>query len=460
LRLTALGLALAWSASSYSADITPTLRAGLSYTDNLYLDAVDEQSDLVLQLEPSVNVNHEADRVQVNLDYLMQAFWYSELSDGSIYHRYDLNVALEAIPDKLIVDVGGDRTQGIIDPRSRLPAGNLPISSNRVDRNEYYVAPRFESNFGRAARVNAQYRYAWVDYSSGGLQSNESQDVVFQMDNYRRSAGLTWALKYDWRNTDYESGYVWKNQSAAVELGVWMTDKLRVFGSSGRESPWLIPNDDSLSEDTLEAGFAYDDGERISAEFALGDRSYGKSWRGRLNFRIRRGSLDFSYNETPNTSGRTRYSGGSFTGDPEPEDGLSNPRGTERFISRRYNARLTLELRRTRLYFNIFQEDRTDRTDSTGLDLNDQAQVGGQFTATYEAGVRTSLRATAFYADRDFDIDDSAEVERYSLSLTYKLGAKSSIELRHRLNRQASAELMSNRNYTANTTSLIFTRDF
>jgi hypothetical protein len=347
-----------------------------------------------------------------------------------------------------------------VDPRLSLPPGNLPISSNRVDRNEYYVSPQFNTNFGRAARASAQYRYSWLDYDSGGIQGSENQDIIVQLDNFRRGSGLSWAIKYDWRETDYDSGYVWKNQSVSLELGVWITEKLRVFGSTGLESPWLIPDDDSLSEDTIEAGFAYDDGDRISAEFAVGDRSYGETWRGSLTAKFLRGNMRFSYREMPNSEGRTRYTSGSFETDPIPEDGLATPGGTERFISKRYDWRLTLELRRTRLYFNIFQEDRTNRTDSTGMDLSDQAQVGGQFTATYEAGPRTSLRATAFYADRDFDLDDSAEVERYSLALTYRLGAESSIELSHRLNDQVSDDLLSNRNYTANTTSLIFRRDF
>ena len=37
--------------------------------------------------------------------------------------------------------------------------------------------------------------------------------------------GLTWALRYDWRRSEYEISAPWENQQATAELGFWVNSQ-------------------------------------------------------------------------------------------------------------------------------------------------------------------------------------------------------------------------------------------
>ncbi len=443
-----------------AAEFEPVIRAGITYTDNIFLQPEDIQHEIIYRLEPSFAFTHEASRLSVDVDYLLQSLWYDELGENEIFHQYDASVKTVIAPDVLWIEFGGDRSQSIRDRRLPIPQSNIPISTNRQDRDEYFVSPTLQSQLGDTVALKAQYRQSWIDYSERDIQGLENRDAYFSLDNYSGGRGLTWALNYVWGESEYDDRTPWENQRATAELGFWAGAKLRFFGSGGKESAWDSPLDSSLEDTIWEAGFAYTSGDRVTAEFAAGERSFGSSWRGNLNLAFRRGNMRLSYAETPNTDGRTAYRSGGMEGGGLPPNDLSSPGSTERFVRNRLDWTLNLEFRRASFTANVYDENRTDRTTADGVALSEESAVGARISVSYEVGPRTDIRATGSWREREFDVDDTSEIITALLAADYKLGAKATLTLEVRHDDEQGEGPGIGRDYRANTASVFVTWAF
>src|SRR5690606_13148401 len=121
----------------------------------------------------------------------------------------------------------------------------------------------------------------------------------------------------------------------------------------------------------------------LSAEFALGERSFGRSWRGKLDFEFRRGSTSFSYAETPTTQDNSRLRRNSLGGPDLPDDFLDRPGSGERYLSNRLEWLLNLNFNRTDFSFSLFDDERTERALLDGTVLPDESQRGALVSVSY-----------------------------------------------------------------------------
>jgi uncharacterized protein (PEP-CTERM system associated) len=215
------------------------------------------------------------------VDYRLQAFYYDDLGESEVWHQFDGDIDAALIPENLFLNVGATRYQSIIDPDASIPQGNLPFSSNRANRDEAFVAPRFEFALGRSVTMQGDYRISWIKYDEANIDNIDQQEAAnFSIENYRRGRGITWAARYRWRKTEYDNFDPWEYQLAIGELGYWVGNNTRVFVAGGKESAWDMPLDPGLEDSLWEAGFAQQIGTTLSAEFAAGERSFGSSLRG------------------------------------------------------------------------------------------------------------------------------------------------------------------------------------
>ncbi|MEX2123367.1 MAG: TIGR03016 family PEP-CTERM system-associated outer membrane protein [Woeseia sp.] len=456
------GLAPLVASTGFSAEFVPEVTIGITHTDNVALASDDEdaQSEKIYRIEPSFHLSHEAPRITTNVDYLLQAYRYHDLGENEVFHQYDASIRAALIPDNLFMEIGGSRSQSITDPEQNIPQGNLPISSNRQNRDDYYAAPSFQYAFGRNVVAAGEYRHSWVEYGEADAQGSQNQDADFSIDNYRKERGLTWALRYDWQRTEYDLEIPWEYQRATAELGFWAGTNTRLFAAAGKESAWDMPLDPKMEDDLWEVGFARQIGQRLSAEFAGGERSFGSSWRGNLELQFNRGSTAFSYTETPTTEGRTRYRQGTLDEPEVPDDFLNQPGGTERFISKRLQWSLDLEFRRSGLSVTLFDAERTDRTEADGTPLVDESQRGAILRATWRVGARTDLGIRGGWAERELQDGDTRDTIRASIDANYRLGNKTTLTLEYIYTEETGENLVTNRDYVANIVSLLLTRTF
>ena len=446
-------------ASAAHAQFEPEITAGITHTDNVALESDDEDSELIYSLEPTFHFAKEAARLTALVDYRLQALRYRDLGETDVYHQYDASFRAAVIPDNLFFEIGGSRTQSIVDPDATIPLSNLPISSNRQDRDEYYAGPSFQYAFGNNIAATGEYRHTWLEYSEVEERGNQQGTASFSLDNYRNEQGLAWALRYNWQRAEYELGIPWEYQRAAAELGFWVGANTRLFAAGGQESAWDQPLDPAMEDGFWEAGFSHQIGERLSAEFAAGERSFGSSWRGDLDFTFRRGAMSLSYSETPTTEGRMAFGRGGFDAPVIPDDFLTDPGSTERFILKRLQWTLDLQLRRSGVSFYVFDDDRTDRTEADGTPVADESQRGANLELRYRLGPRTDLRLNGGLLEREREGAGTSELLRGTFAADYRLGQRTTLTFSY-MYAEADGESLFARNYVANTVSLFVTRAF
>ena len=459
--LAVVGLLLASSVSAQGVDFEGQIRVAVSKTDNLNLvPAPDETEETIYRIIPSLRLDYENQRINAEIRYQYDWYKYADLDFINRFHRYDANVTGELVDETFFLEVGASRSQSLIDPDGVIPPDSLPISGNLTDRDEYFVNPRFQKTFGGAVTTSADYRYAKVRFDDESLQENTNENASVEIENYQNGRGFTWAARYEWRETQYDLSLPWEYRNASVELGFWANGTTRLFVSGGKESAWDDPVDRSLQDEFWEAGFAYENGERLSAEFAAGERSFGSSWRGELDFSFQRGELTFSYADTPTTIGLDRFDRGNLLDPEEPEDLLTRPGNAERYISKRGQVGLNLNFRRTELGLVIFNEERKGRQRADGTLLPDQTQDGISVSFAWQAGARTEFTARGSISNRETETTGETEIVRASVDANYRVGSNVILTLGYNYSEQAPSEFATGREYEARVVSFFIAYRF
>jgi uncharacterized protein (PEP-CTERM system associated) len=454
--------------ASFAGDFGGGVRIGISQIDNVFLvTSPNEIDDIVYQASPFLSFLHESPTLDANLDYTFDWYRYADLDATSKWHSGVASLIGKAWEESLAVGVGAGRSQVLGDPSGVIPPGSLPLSGNLVNQDEWWLNARFNRKVSRAVTINANYTYSKFQFKDDLIQDNTNQIADFGLDNYAAGQGLTWALRYEWRQTEYEISLLpWENQRATAELGVWVNAKTRIFGSGGKESAWDDPFDPTMTDPFWEAGFAFSAGENLSAEFAAGERSFGSSWRGNLDYTFRRGSTSAGYSQTPTTTGFHRSGSPNGLSDetgtaPDPDgldDFLSRPGTAERYISKRFQWNLNLEFRRTGFSLAVFDEDRSDRTSANGIPLPDQSATGITANFSWQAGVRTEFVAFGSIVDREYDDTNRTRYSGGGLTANYSLGERSELSLSYSYREQRPIdEIAISQDYVVNIVSLYFT---
>jgi hypothetical protein len=445
---------------AFTAEVTASIRAGASHTDNVFLaTSPDQIDDIVYQASPSLGFIHESPQLDARLNYTFDWFRYDDLKTTSKYHRGDASVTGRTWGDSLTVEIGARRGQVLSDPDQVIPPGRLPLSGNLTDRDELWFSPTLIRTFGGAVALNADYRYSEISYEDVLAQQNENQQGTFSLDNYVSGEGLTWALRYNWRLTQYELSAPWEYQQASAELGFWVGTETRIFGVTGKETAWDNFLDPSMVDPFWEAGLSHTLGENLTAEFAAGERSFGPSWRGMLDYTFRRGSTLLSYNESPTTNGFNQPGRPPDIFDPDGvHDFLDRPGGAERYLLKRFDWTLTLELSRTTLDLVVFDEDRSGRLSADGTPLDDQSQTGARASLSWRVGARTTFVTSGSLVKRDTSSTNRSDFVSAGLGIDYNLGVHTDLSLNYSYAEEQPRDALSgSRDYVSNIVSLIFT---
>ena len=423
-----VGLSLAASnLVAEAAEVSGSLAAGVAHSDNVRLTTADTQDETVFLIEPSLTVEHAGERTSALLDYQLQWYRFDAAKETEVFHSYVGTGRYEFVPEQVFVDVGASRFQSIRDSLQPIAANNLPLIGNRIDRDDYFVSPGFDKLIGSSIRAAGSLRQTWVEVDGNNLQGNEQRFGVLSVDNYTAGEGFAWALQYDWQRVIYDVAEPYEFQRARLEVGYWLTSRLRVFAAGGRESDWEIPLDPAPEAGLWEAGLTVQLGTDSTFTVATGERSFGASSRLEFSFRNRRQSLELSFVQEPTTQGLQRLLQGGPSSPDLISDILSAEGQSQRFISNRASLDWSVQLRRLTFRARAFLEDRSDITTALGAVLPDQEQINAGISVDYQLGART--RVAAGLTRLGFDIDDGNESDilQASLNLAYDIGSRTAL---------------------------------
>jgi hypothetical protein len=382
----------------------------------------------------------------------------SDLDTSSSFHNGSATFVGKALDEDLKIELGGRRRQVLSDPDNIIPSGRLPISGALTDRDELWIHPRFAHSFGNAVSIDASYRLTEGRYDDPSYQDDSNQQAQLRLDNYSVGQGMTWALRYDRRKTEYDISPTWERQEALAELGWWVSGKTRIFASGGKESPWYDSSNPEMTESIWEAGVAYANGEDVSVELAFGDRSFGSTVRAKFDYAFRLGNMNITYDEIPTTVGFDTASRQAFDLDPDGlSDFISQPGNAESFIRKRLAWNLGTELRRLDIGLSAFAEDRTNRVRADGATLADQAQDGVSARLNWNVGSRTDFVITGRLVDRETGPNNKYRFKGLRLKLDYQLGTRSTLSLAFdRAEQEPDNVTASSQAYESNVVSILF----
>ena len=398
---------------------------GIAHTDNLFLlDTGFEEAETVFTVAPEFFIRKNSDRTTVDFSYRPEAYFYNDFSDADdIYHVLDANLTQALIDDRFFLNARANSFQTIAAPDAIIFATNLPISANRIDSTVLELRPSWEQRFG-SVELYADAAYRDLGFDDETLfQSAQETSGTFELNNFTRQQGFAWGTEYNFRRITYDATPPFEYQRAGINLGFWISDTLRIFAVGGLESSFDDYFDPEMDAEFFEAGLQYAQGTRLNLEIAGGERGYGDAYRGRLDMELRRGSFTINYTETPTTRADVLFQNAQVTADNTVDDFLNRPGNADRFIRKRGDVQLSLDLAKSSLTLSVYSEDLQERTTALGQALGDESMVGGEVRWNWRFGNKTNLILGATLAERDTPTG-SDDLALYDVAVEYQLSRR------------------------------------
>jgi len=295
-------------------EIQPLVESRVGYSDNIDFDDDDEESGFVGQVNPGITINKLTGRLQVQLDYLMQNFYYFDDSQLDTDHNLDAIARYAVIPETFFINTFASATQVLIDNAQQISVDNFNDTGNTTDEYSYGLGPQWVQDIGNYARANLSYLYAEQrfddetadDGGPGDLDDNDRQTFLGSLSNIDpQSDRFDWIASYEWDEVDFETGDTFEFITHQLDVGYQITPRLELLGSYGYEDNDLGDNnvfdDDDGSFWTL--GLLAGLGEFTSIEIRRAERFFGNFWLGSLTVGGPKLTVTGTYEERADLSG-------------------------------------------------------------------------------------------------------------------------------------------------------------
>jgi hypothetical protein len=406
------------------------LEVAVIRSDNIFLAPEgEEQSETVYTIVPEFYFTADDQRLNADIRYQPQAIFYSEFDEfNEVFHIVDASLTAALVRDRFFLSLSAANFQTITEPEARIPSGNLSLTGNRTDARVLQASPYWQQSIGQVDMlIRGTYTdFHYDDEDSDRYQSSNTRDGYFRLGNIERQQGFAWQLDYTHRRTEYEISAPWKFQRAALNIGAWINDSTRLFVEGGAETAFDNLYESNMDADFWEAGFQYAPSERLNLEVAVGDRSYGKSFRGDFSYDLKRGQLIASYTEGPANRSDLLLNRRPLAPSEDLDGALDRPGESDRFVRKRGQVTWTTELAKSDFSLRVFSEIREERTTADGEILDDEELAGLAVSWNWRFGSRTTLGIGGDIADRNYSGFDD-RFRRARLDVEYRLSEKLSI---------------------------------
>ena len=420
-------------------ELVPRLGLTATWMDNVELaqPPTPKQEEYVGQVTPGLRLEQTGQRITTFLDYEAQALFYEKDSGrNEVFHHGDLGLSVEAVQEWFFVDVGGRYSQSIVDPAQPASRNNMFAVGNLLDTASATITPALRHTFGKVDLL-ADYTRGFVDYRDtlddgvgvpAQAEDSDNEEANFSLGTSDRGAFITWLARYRWERAEYDTVLPFEYERADGEIGVRVTNSLRLIGRGGVESdPTALIAQGGLEESFWDAGFSWSRDEGNELRLLVGERFFGTSYEALLRLTGRLLSAEFGYNEDPTTQSQ-RFALRELPTAMDPEPSLDPELGRvtpETYLSKRLYGQLGLKGRFTEIRLRVVSEQREyinlegveDRFDSADLSLSRRF------------GARTTGEISASLLKVDLREGESYDEDLYRISLSRELGQRSTLVL-------------------------------
>jgi len=196
---------LVWSASIGAGgwQTSPGLSGRLFVTDNLFLTSDQRESDVGIQVVPSITAQRTGRRVQVQFAYGPSLVGYANNPDlNDVGHVLQASVNTEIVERVFFLDVSANANQNLIDPARRAGFDSLTNPEATTQTAAISVAPEIRLPLVRreiaVASIRSGFNYSFVGETSGGERNSGSggQDTSVAIESGSRFSRTPWSLTY------------------------------------------------------------------------------------------------------------------------------------------------------------------------------------------------------------------------------------------------------------------------
>jgi len=214
-------------------DITPYIRMGETFSDNINLDNDNKKSDLVTEITPGINVHGEGARIRADIDYEMQnsIFVNTSGANGS-FHHLNANATAELAKKLFFVDATSTMGQAIISANDTISVGNLNNAGNRSDYLTYGLSPYLVPHFGNYADGLFRYTHSEVKYDSG-VSDSSIDSFNADLASGRNFGPLSWSADYNYSDEQRETAQDARYENADGRLRYRVSQYFSLVGSGG-----------------------------------------------------------------------------------------------------------------------------------------------------------------------------------------------------------------------------------
>lgn len=465
------------------------------FTDNVTLESSGfEKSEWVTSIVPTLGADHQGERIEFNLEYSAEAFFYRDVSSrNEVYSQFVGIGTLDLIGENLKLFGEATQDQVNVDPADRLTNSNINFTGNRTDRFIWEAGPQWETAVLRNAEIEAFAYAGKVDYDDPLIQDVDTIRGEFHFGSgVDTGTPLSYLFVYGFRQYDYDLQGASSAESEVEDQNIYLSSRYRLgtgfalLGLVGLDNDLSKPNSSRPNEGRWEAGFAATAGES-KFEAAVGHRYFGSTYRFIWDHETDSRIVRLSYAETPGTSESFFLDRKAQPGIPEelltgttisneiPETAIGRPGSIDRSVQKRAEAllffrtyRATLAVRgwwekREQFALAVLDPDLTaNDADERGFGLNARWswELGQRTIANvYAAWRRTDLLRESTIAGDGVTTSEN-DLYRVSFGVENELGQKTFVEFEvGYLDRNSSLVVTSN-DYNELMAYLALTRRF
>jgi len=400
-----LGGALAAAGAIAETRVEPRIGVAGVYVSNVTLaPSGQEEDDWVAELKPGISITHDSSMLKLDLDYDLQALFYSGNSDyDDQFSNFLGSGVAELVPDRLFIDLDGRYEQRDVDPAGRVATSNLYRSGNRTDLGSWQVSPWYRQPFGDLAEGKLRYTYGQFNFHNtdagvqpvpgNNLQDSSQQRFDVSLGSPEDATGWTWRLDYLNSNVDYDLADDYKYERAGAEVGIPVGARNYILLAAGAESDFEQGQSHGGLDGTWwNAGWRWTPTNRQSIEARVGDRFWGNDYLFRWKRKGSRGDLLLEYTEQPVTFGALEFGaeGGGIYG--------ADRIVSQAYLSKHLAGRMTWDAPSSDWHVQVYWDQR---------DYLSGGQADDTFSKDEDyAGIAAGTRWQAFARTRiDFDVN-------------------------------------------------------
>jgi uncharacterized protein (PEP-CTERM system associated) len=425
--------------------ITPAVTLEQTYTDNVYLTEVDEESESVTRLSPSISAYREGARARVDFNYAPEfRHYWEDTEEDDVIHFLRAEGDVEMLEDYLFLDGWATADLASITSRGRTGVSGLTGSSDFTEVYTAGLSPYFRTRLGSFSVFEARYSADAVYYDEG--DDNLGQQVDLVLGSGTAFSNQIWEISAKQSQVDYDSleedNEIKQVQAEYVQN---LTSKWALSFVAGYEEFNLALNPDI--DDTLwRAGVIYTPNSRTRLAIGGGERAFGDDYyldfshRSRITIWTANFARDFTSARGELLQPRLflrEDEFGNFVRDPVLESPVTTQRqgssdlSADFYVADRFSTRFTIATGRSNYYLGAsyterqYEDSTLDSEDlgaTTGFSRDFSRLVNGfidvrwtdheeealhyeqtfvRVGGTYLLGVSTTLGFTLAYLDRD-----------------------------------------------------------